>query len=79
MDGRGDHDALERQEEVDFFLATAEAGALYVNRMSGATTGAWRGYAPLNGKPLVSNSGLISFSWSSLIVGRLKYWGHAAA
>lgn len=32
------------QKEIDQFLATAEAGVLYVNRRSGATTGAWPGY-----------------------------------
>ncbi|MGE0210622.1 MAG: aldehyde dehydrogenase family protein [Parvibaculaceae bacterium] len=32
------------QAEIDRFLATAEAGVLYVNRRSGATTGAWPGY-----------------------------------
>ena len=30
-------------KELDLFLARAEAGALYVNRASGATTGAWPG------------------------------------
>lgn len=32
------------QAEIDRFLARAEAGVLYVNRRSGATTGAWPGY-----------------------------------
>ncbi|CAH1689774.1 1-pyrroline-5-carboxylate dehydrogenase [Hyphomicrobiales bacterium] len=31
------------QLEIDLFLDRAEAGALYVNRASGATTGAWPG------------------------------------
>lgn len=31
------------QKELDLFLQRAEAGALYVNRASGATTGAWPG------------------------------------
>lgn len=31
------------QSELDLFLEYAEAGALYVNRASGATTGAWPG------------------------------------
>jgi len=29
--------------ELDFFLERAEAGVLYANRASGATTGAWPG------------------------------------
>lgn len=33
----------EDQDEIDLFLARAHAGALYVNRASGATTGAWPG------------------------------------
>jgi 1-pyrroline-5-carboxylate dehydrogenase len=33
----------EDEAEVEQFLDTAEAGALYVNRASGATTGAWPG------------------------------------
>lgn len=32
------------QKEIDQFLASAEAGVLYVNRRSGATTGAWPGF-----------------------------------
>jgi 1-pyrroline-5-carboxylate dehydrogenase len=31
------------QAELDLFFATAEAGVLYANRRSGATTGAWPG------------------------------------
>lgn len=31
------------KEEIELFLDLAEAGALYVNRASGATTGAWPG------------------------------------
>lgn len=33
----------ETESEIELFLTTAEAGALYVNRRSGATTGAWPG------------------------------------
>lgn len=33
-----------RPEELDLFFAHAQAGALYANRRSGATTGAWPGY-----------------------------------
>jgi 1-pyrroline-5-carboxylate dehydrogenase len=32
------------QEELDRFLTTIEAGVLYANRPSGATTGAWPGF-----------------------------------
>jgi 1-pyrroline-5-carboxylate dehydrogenase len=32
------------QSELDRFLATIEAGVLYANRASGATTGAWPGF-----------------------------------
>jgi 1-pyrroline-5-carboxylate dehydrogenase len=38
-----------RQAEIDLFLDRAEAGALYVNRASGATTGAWPGHQPFCG------------------------------
>ncbi len=31
-------------EELEFFFDNAQAGALYANRRSGATTGAWPGY-----------------------------------
>lgn len=33
----------QEQDEIDLFLNQAQAGALYVNRASGATTGAWPG------------------------------------
>lgn len=36
-------------EEVDLFFRTAEAGVLYVNRMSGATTGTWPGIQTFTG------------------------------
>ena len=35
--------------EVDRFLATIEAGVLYVNRRAGATTGAWPGVQAFGG------------------------------
>ena len=35
--------------EVEGFLDTIEAGVLYVNRRSGATTGAWPGVNPFGG------------------------------
>jgi 1-pyrroline-5-carboxylate dehydrogenase len=37
------------QGEVDRFLATIEAGVVYVNRRAGATTGAWPGVQPFGG------------------------------
>jgi 1-pyrroline-5-carboxylate dehydrogenase len=39
----------EKAEEVDWFFDTVEAGVLYANRESGATTGAWPGYQPFGG------------------------------
>lgn len=36
-------------EEVQYFLDNAEAGVLYANRSSGATTGAWPGGQPFAG------------------------------
>ncbi len=39
----------EDQEEIDWFLNNIEAGVLYVNRDTGATTGAWPGYQSFGG------------------------------
>jgi 1-pyrroline-5-carboxylate dehydrogenase len=39
----------EDQEEVDWFLNNIQAGVLYVNRDTGATTGAWPGYQSFGG------------------------------
>ena len=39
----------EDQDEVDWFLENMEAGVLYVNRETGATTGAWPGYQSFGG------------------------------
>jgi 1-pyrroline-5-carboxylate dehydrogenase len=39
----------EDTKEVDLFMDTCEAGVLYANRMSGATTGAWPGVNPFCG------------------------------
>src|SRR5262249_18768311 len=33
----------ERREDIDAFMARSEAGVLYANRRTGATTGAWPG------------------------------------
>ena len=38
-----------KQEEIDRFLDTIEAGVCYVNKRSGATTGAWPGSQPFTG------------------------------
>jgi len=38
-----------RQEEIDAFLDSIEAGVVYVNRAAGATTGAWPGVQPFGG------------------------------
>src|SRR5882762_7907597 len=37
------------QADIDYFMAHAEAGVLYANRASGATTGAWPGSQPFCG------------------------------
>ena len=36
----------EDKAEIDWFLENIEAGVLYVNRETGATTGAWPGAQP---------------------------------
>lgn len=48
-------------DEIDLFLNRAEAGALYVNRASGATTGAWPGiqtFCGWKGSGLTGKGGL---------------------
>ena len=39
----------EDEDEIQWFLDNTEAGVLYVNRSSGATTGAWPGYQSFGG------------------------------
>lgn len=39
----------EDEDEIQWFLDNMEAGVLYVNRSSGATTGAWPGYQSFGG------------------------------
>lgn len=39
----------EDDEEIQWFLDNIEAGVIYVNRSSGATTGAWPGYQSFGG------------------------------
>jgi 1-pyrroline-5-carboxylate dehydrogenase len=38
-----------RQDEIDRFFDEIEAGVCYVNKRSGATTGAWPGAQPFTG------------------------------
>ena len=53
----------EDQEEVDWFLDNIEAGVLYVNRATGATTGAWPGYQSFGGWKGSTGSNKASGSW----------------
>ena len=39
----------EEEDEIQWFLDNIQAGVLYVNRSTGATTGAWPGYQPFGG------------------------------
>jgi 1-pyrroline-5-carboxylate dehydrogenase len=39
----------EDEDEIEWFLDNIEAGVLYVNRDTGATTGAWPGYQAFGG------------------------------
>ncbi len=47
----------EDKEEIQWFLDNIEAGVVYVNRPSGATTGAWPGYQPFGGWKSSGSSG----------------------
>ena len=49
--------------EVDWFLDHIEAGVLYVNRATGATTGAWPGYQSFGGWKGSTGSGKAAGSW----------------
>ncbi len=49
--------------EVDWFLDNIEAGVLYVNRKTGATTGAWPGYQSFGGWKGSTGSGKAAGSW----------------
>ncbi len=53
----------EDQDEIDWFLENTEAGVLYVNRESGATTGAWPGYQSFGGWKGSTGSNKASGSW----------------
>ena len=49
--------------EVDWFLDNIEAGTLYVNRATGATTGAWPGYQSFGGWKGSTGSNKAAGSW----------------
>ena len=49
--------------EIDWFLNNIEAGVLYVNRATGATTGAWPGYQSFGGWKGSTGSNKASGSW----------------
>lgn len=53
----------EDSAEVDWFLDHIEAGVLYVNRKTGATTGAWPGYQSFGGWKGSTGSGKAAGSW----------------
>ena len=44
FDGELFNKRADGQSDIELFFSRAEAGALYANRRSGATTGAWPGY-----------------------------------
>ncbi|HQY93870.1 aldehyde dehydrogenase family protein, partial [Caldilinea sp.] len=44
------------QDEAQRFLDTIEAGVIYLNRATSATTGAWPGYQPFGGWKGSSNT-----------------------
>ncbi len=53
----------EDPDEVDWFLDNMQAGVLYVNRETGATTGAWPGYQSFGGWKGSTGSNKASGSW----------------
>ena len=53
----------EDPDEIEWFLDNIEAGVLYVNRATGATTGAWPGYQSFGGWKGSTGSGKASGSW----------------
>ncbi|MBN1428135.1 MAG: aldehyde dehydrogenase family protein [Anaerolineae bacterium] len=57
----------EDEQEARYFLDNIEAGVVYVNRASGATTGAWPGYQTFGGWKASGSSGRnIGGPWSLL-------------
>jgi len=53
----------EDKNEINWFLDNIEAGVLYVNRETGATTGAWPGYQSFGGWKGSTGSGKAAGSW----------------
>ncbi|MDQ7026376.1 MAG: aldehyde dehydrogenase family protein [Anaerolineae bacterium] len=53
----------EDKAEIDWFLSHIEAGVVYVNRESGATTGAWPGYQAFGGWKGSTGSGKAAGSY----------------
>ena len=53
----------EEQGDIDWFLNNIEAGVVYANRESGATTGAWPGYQSFGGWKGSTGSGKASGSY----------------
>ena len=53
----------EDPDEVNWFLDNIEAGVLYINRKTGATTGAWPGYQSFGGWKGSTGSGKGAGSW----------------
>jgi len=53
----------EDADEVNWFLNNIEAGVLYVNRKTGATTGAWPGYQSFGGWKGSTGTGKAAGSW----------------
>jgi 1-pyrroline-5-carboxylate dehydrogenase len=59
----------ENPQKIERFLARAEAGVLYVNRRTGATTGAWPGFQSFcgwNGSGVDGKGGTRAIHHSSL-------------
>ena len=56
----------EDDDEKEWFLKNIEAGVVYVNRLGGATTGAWPGYQSFGGWKGSGSTGNHAFSHSYL-------------
>jgi len=53
----------EDEDEINWFLDNIQAGVLYANRRSGATTGAWPGYQSFGGWKGSTGTGKAAGSW----------------
>jgi hypothetical protein len=51
------------QKELQYFLDTAQAGVLYADRASGATTGAWPGAQPFDHDEVIEGAALRPPPW----------------